>query len=201
MWAKRASFTFWVDKSSLKLPKLKRSNETFWVIFIHCARWALLEIIEIQATNISSLRKSLSSKSLWTFWCKSFILPFSNSTEFPSRAFLQPEQNCINYSLLHMYLYFVMHFQCPHGVGALPFGRQLVPHHPAKMQKSNHPSNSTGYVSLLNQTYNFYSLGWQEFSELFPLFQKYYSWRFLVILVLLQLALFSISSFTSVGAF
>ena len=75
------------------------------------------------------------------------LLPFSNSTEFPSRAFLQPEQNCIN-SLLHMYLYFVMHFQCPHGVGALPFGRQLVPHHPAKMQKGNHPSNSTGHVSL-----------------------------------------------------
>ena len=35
--AKRATFTFWVDKSSLKRPKIKNSNATFWVIFKHCA--------------------------------------------------------------------------------------------------------------------------------------------------------------------
>ena len=33
--AKRATFTFWVDKSSLKMPKLKNSNATFLVIFKH----------------------------------------------------------------------------------------------------------------------------------------------------------------------
>ena len=117
-------------------------------------------------------------------------LPFSNSTEFPSRAFLQPEQNCINYSLLHMYLYFVMHFQCPHGVGALPFGRQLVPHHPAKMQKSNHPSNSTGYVSLFLPKLRFL------------LFRVTRIFRNVSLIpIILQLALFRSSSFTSVGVF
>ena len=34
--AKRATFTFWVDKSSLKMPKLKNSNQAFWIIFKHC---------------------------------------------------------------------------------------------------------------------------------------------------------------------
>ena len=39
--AKRATRTFWVDKSSFKMPKmvqkLKNSNETFWVVFKQCA--------------------------------------------------------------------------------------------------------------------------------------------------------------------
>ena len=48
MRAKQATFTFWVDKSSSKMPqmvqfwgvfqiwKLKNSNTTFWVIFKQC---------------------------------------------------------------------------------------------------------------------------------------------------------------------
>ena len=40
--AKRATFALWVDKSSLKIQKYQKwkySNETFWVIFKHCAIW------------------------------------------------------------------------------------------------------------------------------------------------------------------
>ena len=47
--AKRATYTFWVDKIELEMPKiinldeiLKISNETFWVIFKHCAKERLL---------------------------------------------------------------------------------------------------------------------------------------------------------------
>ena len=50
----------------------------------------------------------------------------------------------------HMY-YYVMHFshfQCPHGAGALPVSRQLVPDRFTQMQTSHHPSNSTGHVSF-----------------------------------------------------
>ena len=137
------------------MPKLKTSNATFWDIFKHF--FSTRNNPDSGNKHFEFKEKFIIKVSLDILMQK-LHLPFSNSTEFPSRAFLQPEQNCIN-SLLHMYLYFVMHFQCPHGVGALPFGRQLVPHHPAKMQKSNHPSNSTGYVSLFNQNYDFYSLG------------------------------------------
>ena len=40
--AKRATFTFWVDKTSLKMPKKVNlgeflKNATFWEIFKHCA--------------------------------------------------------------------------------------------------------------------------------------------------------------------
>ena len=75
------------------------------------------------------------------------LLPFSNSTEFPH--FCNLSKTASTLSICNMYVFCdAFLFQCPHGVGALPFGRQLVPHHPAKMQKGNHPSNSTGHVSL-----------------------------------------------------
>ena len=35
--AKRDMFTFWVDKSLLKMPNFKNSNATFWIIFKQCA--------------------------------------------------------------------------------------------------------------------------------------------------------------------
>ena len=75
-------------------------------IFAYCVLFAPLEIIEIQATNISSLRKSLSSRSLWTFWCKSFF-PFQIqlssriSATWAKLHQLSPYVTC---------MYFVMHF-------------------------------------------------------------------------------------------
>ena len=49
---------------------------------------------------------------------------------------------------MYYYVMHFSHFQCPHGAGALPVSRQLVPDRFTQMQTSHHPSNSTGHVSF-----------------------------------------------------